>query len=144
MTNFDPANPSSEPLSFALRRILSNRFVLLAINGGAIVLTAKFNWGWLVAAGIAPLLLSAGPCLAMCALGLCMKGGRKSQADYQSAPQQTGFNVVPPLQLTEISNNSGSDATYGIAPLALSGQPANYSDKANNPKPSSTRKGGCC
>ncbi len=32
------------------------------------------GWPWLVAAGIAPLLLSAAPCLAMCALGLCMKG----------------------------------------------------------------------
>ncbi len=32
------------------------------------------GWPWLVAVGAAPLLLSAAPCLAMCALGLCMKG----------------------------------------------------------------------
>ncbi|MBJ6127751.1 hypothetical protein [Microvirga splendida] len=31
------------------------------------------GWPWLVAAGIAPLLLSAAPCLAMCVLGLCTK-----------------------------------------------------------------------
>lgn len=30
------------------------------------------NWNWLVAAGIAPLLISVLPCVAMCALGLCM------------------------------------------------------------------------
>ena len=30
------------------------------------------NWSWLVAAGIAPLILGLAPCVAMCALGLCM------------------------------------------------------------------------
>ncbi|WP_192359125.1 hypothetical protein [Mesorhizobium mediterraneum] len=41
---------------------------------GAIIVVAglAFNWVWLVAAGIAPLLLSVLPCVAMCALGLCM------------------------------------------------------------------------
>lgn len=34
-----------------------------------------FNWGWLVAAGIAPILLAVAPCAVMCALGLCMKKG---------------------------------------------------------------------
>ena len=37
---------------------------------GAIIL----GWPWLVAAGIAPLLLAVAPCAAMCALGLCMRG----------------------------------------------------------------------
>ena len=67
-----------------MRHYLSNRFVLLAIFAIAIGLTAKFNWGWLVAAGIAPLLLSVGPCIAMCALGLCM-GGMKSKPNNASA-----------------------------------------------------------
>jgi hypothetical protein len=31
------------------------------------------GWDWLVAAGIAPILVSLAPCLVMCALGLCMK-----------------------------------------------------------------------
>jgi hypothetical protein len=30
-----------------------------------------FGWPWLVAAGIAPVLLSLAPCAAMCAAGLC-------------------------------------------------------------------------
>ena len=39
-----------------------------------------FNWAWLVAAGVAPLLLAILPCVAMCALGLChrMLTGAKS------------------------------------------------------------------
>lgn len=36
---------------------------------------AYFNWSWLVAAGIAPVLLALAPCAAMCAMGLCMKRG---------------------------------------------------------------------
>jgi hypothetical protein len=39
------------------------------------------NWSWLVAIGVAPLLLTALPCVAMCALGLCMmpKGGKSPE-----------------------------------------------------------------
>jgi len=33
-----------------------------------------FNWDWLAAAGVAPILIAVAPCLAMCALGLCMRG----------------------------------------------------------------------
>jgi hypothetical protein len=36
------------------------------------VIGAALNWSWLVAVGIAPLLLTVLPCAAMCALGLCM------------------------------------------------------------------------
>ncbi|RVH28084.1 hypothetical protein CN211_25985 [Sinorhizobium meliloti] len=38
-----------------------------------------FNWNWLVAAGVAPPLLSVLPCLAMCALGLCMNRMSRSR-----------------------------------------------------------------
>jgi len=41
-----------------------------AISGGA-----ALNWDWLTAVGAAPLILSLAPCAAMCALGLCMRGG---------------------------------------------------------------------
>ena len=43
----------------------------------AVGLGLFFGWGWLVAVGVAPLLISAAPCVLMCALGLCMmrKGG---------------------------------------------------------------------
>lgn len=47
------------------RKILTGAAIVAALAG--IVL----NWGWLVAAGIAPLILAAVPCLAMCAFGLC-------------------------------------------------------------------------
>ena len=46
---------------------------------------AALNWGWLVAAGIAPLLLALAPCAAMCALGLCMKGGNACKSESNAA-----------------------------------------------------------
>ena len=57
----------------------------IAAGGGLVS-----SWGWLVAAGLAPLLIAVAPCLAMCALGLCMHraaGGsqaaaRKAEAQY--------------------------------------------------------------
>lgn len=44
----------------------------------AIALALYNGWGWLVATGAASVLLSLAPCLAMCALGLCMRGKKSS------------------------------------------------------------------
>jgi hypothetical protein len=62
-------------------------FVVLAI--AAVGAGVALNWGWLVAAGIAPVLLTALPCLVMCGLGLCMTkmvGGSCAPQSAQSAP----------------------------------------------------------
>jgi hypothetical protein len=57
-----------------IRRHLGNRRLLLATTIVALVAGAALNWGWLVALGIAPVLLSLLPCLVMCGLGVgCMK-----------------------------------------------------------------------
>ncbi len=66
-------------LQFA-RYYLGNRWVLLAIGALVLIAGAYLNWGWLVAAGVAPILLTLAPCAVMCALGLCsmkMMGGSK-------------------------------------------------------------------
>lgn len=66
-------------LFYALRYHLSGRRGLLVLAGLAIVAGLVLNWGWLAAAGIAPILIGVLPCLAMCALGLCMnRAGGKS------------------------------------------------------------------
>jgi len=49
--------------------------------GGALVGVPLLLWGgwdWLAAAGLATLLIAVAPCLAMCALGLCMRGGKSN------------------------------------------------------------------
>jgi hypothetical protein len=52
-----------------------NQIILAAVLLGV---GAYFNWGWFVAAGIAPLLLAIAPCAVMCALGLCMRHGKSN------------------------------------------------------------------
>ena len=54
------------------RYYLGNRWVLLVLGGGVLVAGLGLNWGWLVAAGIAPILIGVLPCLVMCGLGACM------------------------------------------------------------------------
>jgi len=64
----------------ALQNYLSIRWVLLAVGVLVLIIGASLNWGWLVAAGVAPILIAAAPCAIMCALGLCamkMMGGPK-------------------------------------------------------------------
>jgi len=49
--------------------------------GGALIGVPLLLWGgwdWLAAAGLATVLVAVAPCLAMCALGLCMRGGKSS------------------------------------------------------------------
>lgn len=61
---------------------LADRRVIVAVAATGIVGGLAFNWTWLAAIGVAPLLLSVLPCVAMCALGLCMSRmtGRSCQA----------------------------------------------------------------
>jgi hypothetical protein len=62
-----------------LRHYLTNRMVLAVLAVAVLGAGLALNWSWLVAAGIAPILVALAPCAAMCALGLCMnKMGRKS------------------------------------------------------------------
>ena len=59
---------------------------LIVIAVLAVVAGGIFNWSWLVAAGIAPIILAMAPCGIMCALGLCMMPKRREP----SAPQDAG------------------------------------------------------
>ena len=80
------SNPLATHLFNAARYYLGSRRVLLALAATAIGAGLAFNWNWLVAAGIAPLLLGVLPCVAMCALGLCMNkmAGRSDSSDPKS------------------------------------------------------------
>ena len=76
----------SESAVGLLRYYLGGRRGLILLTATALGAGIFLNWGWLVAAGIAPLLLAIAPCAAMCALGLCMsKMGGKS-CSTQPAP----------------------------------------------------------
>jgi hypothetical protein len=88
----------------ALRYWLRGRNGVIALIGLALVIGAAFNWRWLVAVGIAPLLLTALPCVAMCALGLCMNrmvGGTCSTEANPGAVPKPDARVAPSLEADE-------------------------------------------
>jgi hypothetical protein len=78
---------------YALRYWLRGPRGLAALVLSAFVIGAALTWSWLVAVGVAPLLLTVLPCAVMCGLGLCMNkmtGGScstsSSAADDADAP----------------------------------------------------------
>jgi len=88
-------------LGQAARRYLTGRRGLIVLAAVALAAGMAFNWSWLVAAGIAPLLITALPCVAMCALGLCMNrmAGRKCSTEDASSSSRTDPGSAPPTQL---------------------------------------------
>ena len=59
---------------------------LLVVAGLAVIGTGlALGWGWLAAVGVAPLIVSAAPCLVMCALGVCMMGRGQQACSSQPA-----------------------------------------------------------
>lgn len=64
---------------------LRNRWVVVlgvfALAGAGLAL----GWPWLVALGLAPVVLAVLPCAAMCGLGLCMMGGKDSKSCHTQA-----------------------------------------------------------
>ncbi len=83
-------SPGRGWLDFA-RHYLGNRWVLLALGGLVLIIGGALNWGWLVAAGIAPVLVAVAPCAIMCALGLCgmkMMSGSNAAQDSQALRSQ--------------------------------------------------------
>jgi hypothetical protein len=86
-TKAEQSSPARDDLFHPVRRYLGGRRGWLILAVVAIVAGGALNWSWLVAAGIAPVLITALPCLAMCGLGLCMNkliGGSASQPSPQS------------------------------------------------------------
>jgi hypothetical protein len=70
----------------AVRYWLRGRNGVIALLVLAVVIGAALNWSWLVAIGIAPILITVLPCAAMCALGLCMHrmGGGSCSTEARS------------------------------------------------------------
>ncbi|MEI2302192.1 hypothetical protein [Ensifer sp. MJa1] len=73
------------PLADRLPSWLRDRRGLVVFGALVYSLGVAFNWSWLIAAGVAPLLLSVLPCVAMCTLGLCMNRMAGSQDKVSSA-----------------------------------------------------------
>jgi len=73
-----------------LRAWFSSRLGLVLVAVVIVAAGLGLNWSWLVAAGVAPLLVSVLPCVAMCALGVCM-----TQMKGNGAATGPGPNSAP-------------------------------------------------
>ena len=76
---------SGRPIELKPERLrslsLGGRLTWLVLATVALLGAAAANWSWLVAVGLAPVLLAVAPCAAMCALGMCMKPGGCKERD---------------------------------------------------------------
>jgi len=77
------------------------RTALVVVALLVVMAGVAMNWSALVAAGIAPLLISVLPCAVMCALGLCMSRMGRSPAAVESAPERP---IVAAPEHTQISS----------------------------------------
>jgi hypothetical protein len=124
MTQLEPASSGERPLTqelwYAARYYLGSRTGIVLMAAAALGAGACLNWGWLVAAGLAPVIISVLPCAAMCALGLCMSGHSRPSAS----------NETPSAEI-----NAGADTSTS---LRLAGEADTHADKSG-------QKGkGCC
>ncbi len=104
-----------EGLSIA-RYYLGNRWVLIALGGAALVAGIGLNWGWLVAVGLAPIILSTLPCLVMCGLGVCMMcRSNKSQsvASHDAADPATSSAALGVAKIEQPSVGGSSCCQRG-------------------------------
>jgi hypothetical protein len=79
----------------ALRYWLRGRNGVIALIGLALVVGVALNWSWLVAAGVAPLLLTVLPCVVMCGLGLCMNRMTGSSCSTSSETSDQSSTPMP-------------------------------------------------
>lgn len=93
----------------SVRSNLGGRKGLFVIGAGALALGIAFNWNWLAAAGLLPL-LSVLPCLGMCVFAICMNKGAAVSSNLRDTSDQAMLdpisNGVPALQLVKMPDGS--------------------------------------
>jgi len=108
-----------------IRPYLGGRRGMLIMAVVLVVIAGALNWNWLVAVGLAPLLIAVAPCAVMCALGLCMSrmGGRscsrqspaaREDADASSSqPAVKSDNPAALLQAADRGADAAADQRLG-------------------------------
>ena len=120
---------------YALRYWLRGRRGPIALTGVAAVAVAALNWNWLVAVGVAPILLAVLPCAAMCALGVCMnKAGGKSCSTRQDTPGDTAsFETLRSRTRPSVASAGQTSSSPGDPDSPLNGPPLLSKRSPGNP-----------
>lgn len=85
----DPAYDRTSGLRGLVGRVIPNRArTWLLVGALALIAGAALNWSWLVAAGVAPLILAIAPCAVMCGLGFCMTHGSTCKREASPEPSE--------------------------------------------------------
>lgn len=129
MTTHQPTTTAEGSLGrdvlYAARYYLANRWTLVAAAALAIVIGLSFGgWGWLVAAGLVPILLAVLPCLIMCGIGVCQmcrSDKTQSTASHDGGEAATSSAALGAAKM-EQSAVGGSSCCSGGAVEAQSPQ----------------------
>lgn len=103
----------TQDLIYAIRYYLSRRRVLIVLVAVLLGIGAALNWSWLVAMGIAPLLIAVAPCAVMCALGLCV---HRNMGSSCSTDSNASHRSRPPAR----GEKSAMDGLEAVGPLRRS------------------------
>jgi hypothetical protein len=110
MSSQDDTPPRDGSLSgdtaSAVRSYLAGRRGLLVLAAIVLVAGLALNWSWLVAAGIAPILVGLAPCAAMWAAGYCMS---------RTAGQSCGTETTSKTTAEPVADRAVVIATDAIA-----------------------------
>lgn len=98
-SNGTTERPLGRDVLYAAKYYLGGRRGLVLAGTAVVAAGLAFNWSWLVAAGVAPLLLSVLPCVAMCAFGLCMSRMTGGSCSKQAAPQEEVETIAAPAAM---------------------------------------------
>jgi hypothetical protein len=93
------ARPPSRGIADHLLPALRGRRALAVLGLAVVAAGLAWQWTWLTAIGVAPVLVSLAPCAAMCALGLCMSrrtGHACHAGETQTEPRPTASTPQAP------------------------------------------------
>ncbi len=120
MTNASSADTSDRSLTrdilYAAGYYLGGRRALFFFAAVLIAGGIALNWGWLVAAGLAPILVALLPCAAMCALGLCMH--KMMGSAHGGSRSGTAGNARAQVTDTENSHGRVGDTSDPFDPVS--------------------------
>jgi len=101
----------------AARFYLGSRWALLALAGLAVITGLYFGgWGWLVAAGLAPIILSLLPCAVMCGFSVCMMcRSNKSQSAASLGAADLSISSAADRPDGRAQAAADTSAAYGLS-----------------------------
>ncbi len=98
--------PFRQELWNAARYYLGGRTGIALTAAAVLGAGAYFNWSWLVALGLAPIIFAALPCAVMGAFGLCMNGRSRASGGSETSPTDPNAEATDAQSLHNASSST--------------------------------------